>query len=85
MDQKNEIIIPDGMELNNGDYIIVSLRTDHVVYRCTTPEVIEEWLECHIDGHPYAGYRLKGGNLKLVSLRFRVWELEVEIVEETIQ
>jgi hypothetical protein len=87
MEDKHEIIVPDGMELNNGDYIIVSLRTDHVVYRCTTPEGIEEWLDSQIDGHPYVGYKLKNSSLKLVALRFRVWESDVECEEEymTIQ
>ncbi len=87
MKEKNKIIVPDGLELKDGDYIIVSLGTDHVVYRCTTPEGIEEWLESQIDGHPYAGYKLQNGILKLVAIRFRVWKSEVECEQEytTIQ
>ena len=85
MTEKNEIIVPDGTELYDGEYIIVSLRTNHVVYRCATPDQIEEWIDSHIDGHPYAGYRLEDRTLKLVALRFRVWESEVEVVEDTIQ
>lgn len=78
MNEKIEIIVSDGTELYDGQYIVVSIETNHVVYRCATLKCIEEWLDSQIDGHPYAGYRLEGRTLKLVALRSRVCESDVE-------
>ena len=84
MNEKIEMIVPDGSELNDGQYIVGSLETNHVVYRCATLKCIEEWLDSQIDGHPYAVYRLEGRTLKLVALRFHVYESEVDAVKETL-
>ena len=74
-DQKNDL---NAIGPKDGDYIVVAIPEEDIVYASSNYEDAEAYLESTIDGRTYGVYHINGENARLIAVRYRVFEIERE-------